>query len=400
MQNSKSPENDPNASAQGAQILDDISAFIRRYLVCDDHQLAILTLWSACCYCHRHFRVAPYLHVCSPQPCSGKSLCLSLLCDLSNANTCFTGLPAAPLLDRLVQGRSLEEVSSSAALPPRPVLIDDYHHSFGPSEREPLVCLLASGSESAGFFARGDEDYSLFGPKAFAGNSPLPRSLAARCIPINLRRPRPSEKWIRYRDVPEEIKAFKDRLRQWLQHVSSALTEAAKSFPPDLPPTLALEQSKCAESLVHIADVAGGSWPARVRAALIAVFDLAQANPELQMLFDIHTIFREKNNPEYLSTSDLLSQLRSLDHRPWSAWGSKSGRRLAGHLRPFGIMSRRLHVCSEDDVMGYLLQDFHDPWERYLPQLIAVDEPKSGTPLPPTGLGAPAETRIHAVGAD
>ncbi|HEV2992707.1 MAG TPA: DUF3631 domain-containing protein [Candidatus Angelobacter sp.] len=320
MENSKYTKFGPNASARGAQVLDDIAAFIRRYLVCDDHQLAILTLWSASAYCHNHFLTAPYLHISSPQPCSGKSLCLTLLCDLSNADICFTGLPAAPLLDRLIQGRSLEEVSSSAALPPRPVLIDDYHHSFGPSEREPLVCLLASGSDSVGFFARDDEDYSLFGPKAFAGNSPLPRSLAARCIPINLRRPRPSERFIRYRDVQEEIKAFNDRLRRWLQEASPALSQAAKSFPPDLPPTLALGQIKCAEPLIHIAGVAGGGWPAKIRAALVAVFDLAEASPELQMLFDVHAIFRDSafraSRPRPSPLERLEQQVRPPSRQP------------------------------------------------------------------------------------
>ena len=45
----------------------------------------------------------------------------------------------------------------------------------------------------------------------------------------------------------------------------------------------------------------------------------------------------------------------------------KSGRRLAGLLHPFGIASRRMHLTQQDDFMGYLLKDFQDAWERYLP---------------------------------
>ncbi len=318
------------------------------------------------------------------------------------------------LLDRLIRGRSLDDVESSAALPPCPVLIDDYHHTFGPSERQPLVCLLASGFESVGLFARGDEDFSLFSPKVFAGNSSLPRSLAARCIPINLCPPRPSEKsekLLRYAvaDESAEIDSLKDRLRHWLQQASPALSQAGNNFPPDLPPALTPGQGKCAEPLIHIADVAGGDWPARVRAALVAVFDLAEASPELQMLFDVRTTFRKKNNPDFLSTSDLLSELRALDHRPWSAWSSKSGKRLASHLRPFGILSRRLRVNLGDEFMGYLHRDFHDAWERHLPQLIAGDrteisvrneQSEPGVPLPPAGTAAYKEAEIRAIGAD
>lgn len=88
------------------------------------------------------------------------------------------------------------------------------------------------------------------------------------------------------------------------------------------------------------------------------------------MLSDLRSIFHDKNNPEYLATADLLAQLRTLDNRPWSAWSPNSGRRLAVLLRPFGIISRRLYFASyfasEDGVMGYLLKDFYDAWERYL----------------------------------
>ncbi len=414
MAKSISNSNGQNSSTPGASVLDGIAAYIRRYLVCDDHQLAILTLWCASAHCHNHFFTAPYLHISSAQPCSGKSLCLLLLCDISGADCPFTGVPAGVLLDRLIRGRSLDDVESSAALPPCPVLIDDYHHTFGPSERQPLVCLLASGFESVGLFARGDEDFSLFSPKAFAGNSSLPRSLAARCIPINLCPPRPSEKsekLVRYAvaDESAEIDSLKDRLRHWLQQASPALSQVGNSFPPDLPPALTPGQGKCAEPLIHIADVAGGSWPAKIRAALVAAFDLAEASPELQMLFDVRAIFHQKNNPHFLSTRDLLVELRALDHRPWSAWSSKSGKRLASHLRPFGILSRRLCLNADNDFMGYLHQDFHDAWERHLPQLSAGDgfrisvrdeQSEPGTSIPPSGIPAYEKAEIRAVGAD
>src|SRR5437016_14184389 len=77
MENSKHVKNGLNASTPGGQVLDDMAAYIHRYLVCDDHQLAILALWSASAYCHNHFFTAPYLHIASAQPCAGKSLCLT-----------------------------------------------------------------------------------------------------------------------------------------------------------------------------------------------------------------------------------------------------------------------------------------------------------------------------------
>ncbi len=371
--NQKSTSNHQDSSPlapDGAAVLDHIATFIRLYLVCDDDQLTILTLWSACTHCHQCFFTAPYLHVGSPLPQSGKSLCLSLLWDLSDAPTAFFGVPGPTLLDRLLQGRSLDSVEEGRPLLRFPVLLDDYQHSFGPSERQPLVSLLNSGSDKNGYFARGEEDFTLFSPKAFAGNSPLPPSLAARCIPIRLRRPRPAEGFLRYWADDHRgniVKALRDRLCRWLSQASSALVEAGRHLPPGLSPALSPGQGNCAEPLVHIADVAGGDWPRKIRAALVTAFDLAEAGPELQMLSDLRAIFRDRNDPEYLATSDLLSQLRALDSRPWSAWPANSGRRLAFHLRPFGIASRRLYFGSENGFMGYFLKDFHDAWERYLP---------------------------------
>ena len=76
------------------------------------------------------------------------------------------------------------------------------------------------------------------------------------------------------------------------------------------------------------------------------------------------------------------NQLRALDSR------------LAFHLRPFGITSRRLYFGSEDGFMGYLLKDFHDAWERYLPasSIPVESQPgmvSNGKPVPAGMLSLP-----------
>lgn len=360
-------------SEPGAAILDDVAAFIRQHLVCDDHQLTILTLWTASPFCYEYFSVAPYLDVRSPEPHSGKSLCLNLLSDLCDPVMFVGNTPPGMLIQRCATAlcSQASEKKEEERLPPFTLLLDDCHNTFGPSERQPIIGLLNSGFEIDGFFGVGKHDLSFFGPKAFAGNNPLPRSLAARCIPIILRRPRPSETLSRYDsdDFRDTTEALAARLKQWLQETDEtkvALFLATKKDPANLPPTLSPGQRKCAEPLIHIADAAGGSWPARIRAALPAVFDLADASAELQMLWDIRDVFNLKNYPEYLSTSDLLSELRNMETRPWSAWGPKSGKRLAGHLRPFRIIPQHLNR-SEGDFRAYLAKDFQDAWERYLP---------------------------------
>lgn len=415
MQNTKPATKGYTVRPQGPDILDSIATYFRQYLVCDDHQLTILSLWSACSQCNQHFAVAPYLDIRSAEPHSGKSLCLNLLNSFSGAGEAgmfFSGVPAGSLIQRFLPGRSSDQIDPAHSKAPLfKVLLDDCHHSFGPSERQPLLALLNSGSETSGFFPHGEEDYYFFGPKAFAGNDPLPRSLAMRCIPIVLRRPKPSEKFIRADNqaIWDAAVALKTRLTNWLQQSSDLLRQSARKELASLPPTLSPGQRKIAEPLIHIADLAGGSWPAKVRVALAAVFDLADASPSLQMLCDVRSIFHEKNNPEYLSTADLLAELRAMESRPWSAWGPKSGRSVAFHLRPFGIGPRDLHYGSPSSFKGYRIADFQDAWERYLPPAAAVVE-LDDSAVSQRGMDAPrgmeiasatsSATEISAIGAD
>ena len=410
MQSTKPATKGYTVRPQGIEILDSVAAYLRRYLVCDDHQLTILALWSASTYCPGTFSTAAYLDVRSPEAHSGKSVCLNLLDCISHTSGFFTAAPGPNLIERFLPGRSLDDPGMQ--MDPQPLftlLLDDCHHTFGRSELQPIVALLCSGSELGGYFPSGDEDYHFFGPKAFAGSSPLPRSLAARCIPIVLRRPKLLEKFIRleYPEVQDIADPLKDRLRQWTQNNRPALTKAAKSDPANLPPALSPGQRKCAEPLIHIADLAGGPWPAKARAAVAALFDLAEASLPLQMLSDVRSLFRLKDNPEYIATADLLTELRKMDNRPWSDWGPKSGRRLGTLLRPFGISSHYLNH-SDGGFRGYRVADFQDSWERYLPALASV--PELEETASPFGNAAPfgtkitsetsSETRISAIGAD
>src|SRR5215471_4495489 len=364
MKNLKPADNRPGKTP-GAEVLNTVASYFRQYLVCDDHQLTILTLWAACTRFKQVFSTAPYLDIRSPEPCSGKTTCLNLLNLICYTNAFLTGVPAATLLARCLPEQCFEDPGMSENQPLFMLLLDDCHHTFNHSELQPALALLNSGSDSGSFFPWGQHDYYLFGPKAFAGNTRLPRSLAARCIPIVLRRPKPAEKFGRTLPDSEDGDVFARSVKDWTEAISSALAKAAQNEPAQLPPALSPAQRRCIEPLIHIADFAGGSWPARARAAAVAVFDLAEASPQLQMLWDVRSIFRDKNDPEYLATSDLLSELRKMDSRPWCDWGTKSGKRLAAHLRPFGIHSRHINR-SQGEFYGYLCNDFQDAWERYL----------------------------------
>src|SRR5690348_14914047 len=126
--------NNPTLKQQAAQpveVLDGVEAFIREFLACDDHQLAVLALWSAYTWCFPSFLTAPYLDIRSAQPQSGKSVCLLLLSSLCRSPLLVHGASSGTLFSRLLDGRSLEAIKLKEHRSlPLTLLLDDCHHSF------------------------------------------------------------------------------------------------------------------------------------------------------------------------------------------------------------------------------------------------------------------------------
>ena len=186
-------------------MLDTIVSHLRQYLVCDEYQYTILALWVVHTWTFQYFDYAAYLDIRSPEPQSGKTRCLQLLRELSDLSWFAPGPSPATLSKRLLEDRTTAAVEMEDGHlfhhPPYCYLLDDCDQTFLPSGRQNLIAMLNSGVRKGCRFMSGSEEYHLFGPKAFAGNAPLPRSLASRCIPIVLRRKKPSEVVARFRPV-------------------------------------------------------------------------------------------------------------------------------------------------------------------------------------------------------
>ena len=63
--------------------------------------------------------------------------------------------------------------------------------------------------------------------------------------------------------------------------------------------------------------------------------------------------------------------LVELEERPWAEYsGGKSltKAKLARLLRPFGVVSGTIRLPDGKTPKGYLLDQFTDPWSRYLPK--------------------------------
>jgi putative DNA primase/helicase len=373
----------PSPEINRQELLSSVAQYIRRYLVCSDDQLTILALWVLSGY-FPHTDVFPFtanLNIYSAEPQSGKTTCLKALSFLSHNSWFTSGTSASVLFAKLRCFRGT-------------LLLDDRHVAFSSSERQAFVAFLNTGSADHCWYGilNHDEDFDVseirsFAPKAFAGQGPLPPSLASRCIPINLKRRKPSEPVERLRPYPadEAAEPILERLHQWAQQDRERLRPLAQYRPADMPSGLTPHQQDCAESLVHIADLIGGPWPSKVRAALSRIFeadalDDSNSTSIQQLLSDVRGFFASKGNPEFIPTRDLLGHLQGLEERTWKQW--KNGRAMTPHALAHELRDLPVKSCldwnSAEPARGYRYQDFVEPWERYL----SVCSPVAGSSRP------------------
>ncbi|MDP3064594.1 MAG: DUF3631 domain-containing protein [Chloroflexota bacterium] len=131
------------------------------------------------------------------------------------------------------------------------------------------------------------------------------------------------------------------------------------------------------EPLLAIADMAGGDWPCRARAAALALHAgaVAEESVGVLLLSAIRDIFHEKGTDK-LPTAGILAALVERDDGPWGDWWGKQvrdgdtrgpGRKLSTLLRPYGVVSHNVALDDGSRPKGYALAGFADAFTRYLP---------------------------------
>ena len=117
-----------------------------------------------------------------------------------------------------------------------------------------------------------------------------------------------------------------------------------------------------------IADMAGGDWPQRIRAAAVALTKSAvddTISRDVMLLEHINEAFGDET---HVSTVVLLERLRDRDESPWRDIKGKplDSRGLAVRLKGYGIRSKTVRI-GDSTPKGYDAADFDDAWKRYLP---------------------------------
>ena len=388
-----------NVEVAGA--LADAERFVRRYIALIDAESCAISLWAFHTHAFDATDITPYLSITSAEMESGKTRLLEVLRHIV-ARPWFTGRVTAAVLARKID----KETPS--------LLLDESDAAFNGDKEyaEVLRGVLNSGYERGGVSSicarRGNEisyaDLSTFCPKAIAGIGRLPDTVASRSIPIRLKRKAPGENVERF--YRRDIGDVAEPIRQSLENLGAFHSDRLSDARPQLPAELRDRTADVWEPLFAIADLAGGDWPNRARAAALELNGRGSEVSEtigVELLWGCYHGFGNPEDGEPLDklpTKDMISELCADDEAPWSTWSKGhpiTPRALANQLGKFGIRSRSIRMSDGSTPKGYLREAFEDAWKRYLRPL---PPDLSATPPQPASLSGKQAESIRNTNSD
>jgi hypothetical protein len=370
------------AATEGAQLLDRLRALIRRYVVLPSEQaLDAATLWTAATHLQAAFQHAPRLAVVGPVKRCGKSRLLDVITETVHDPVITVNATPAAIF------RSITEE-------PPTLLVDEADTLFGTAKvaerNEELRGLLNAGHQRNRPTLRvvgvGTEQkvakFPTFAMAALAGIGTLPDTIMDRAVVIRMRRRASAETVVPFRsrrDIPA-LHQLRDELAQWTGELAEEAAEAQPRMPVED------RAADTWEPLVIVADLAGGAWPERARAACRAMTG-AEAQGEddavdrVRILADCRRHFAAAGDPEALTTDQLLHALNTDGEAPWAESGRTglTPRTLGTLLRDYGIASGNVRLGDGTQRKGYVRNKFLDAWRRYCP---AVNPPGEEGELP------------------
>ncbi|MFF0385417.1 DUF3631 domain-containing protein [Streptomyces sp. NPDC004286] len=356
-------------ASEGAQILDDLRARIKQFVVMPSEEaLTAVTLWVAATHLQPAWQHAPRLAVVGPAKRCGKSRLLDVVTETVHA----------PLIT--VNASPAAIFRSITAEDPPTLLVDEADTLFGTAKsaerNEDLRGLLNAGHQRNRPTLRvtGPEHtpvaFPTFAMAALAGIGDLPDTIMDRSVVIRMRRRAPGETVAAFRtgrDTPA-LHAVRNRLTAWLQPRHTEAMDAEPGMPVED------RAADTWEPLVIVADLAGGDWPmlARTACRVMTAHESgkdADTGLRTRILIDIRRVFTAERNPAALRTSRLLEELNSDEEAPWAEYGSTglTSRRLGILLEDYGIRPGNHRFPGGGQAKGYARNQFLDAWARYCP---------------------------------
>jgi hypothetical protein len=352
---------------EGSTLLGDVESFLKTYVAYpSEHTRVAHTLWIAHTHAMDAWDSTPRLAFLSPEPGSGKTRALE-------ASELLVPRPVEAI--NVTAAYLFRKVDDEDGAPT--VLFDEIDTVFGPKARdhEDVRGLLNAGHRKGAVAGRcvvkgksvETVEYPAYCAVAMAGLGDLPDTILTRSVVVRMRRRAPNERVepFRRRIALAAGHALHKRLAAW----SAELKRCAAAGWPLMPDGVEDRDADVWEALLAVADAAGGEWPARARAAAVAlVAESKESTPSLgiRLLADLRAVFADRGA---MHSATILTALLELPEAPWSevvAGKPLNTRGLSKRLSGYGIKSKPVRI-GEKVERGYSRDDLADAWSRYLP---------------------------------
>src|SRR5262245_5043803 len=287
----------------GAALLDAIETALRRFVVVTDDQVHAIALWAVAAHALDCFDAFPRLAIWSPVKRCGKSRLLGLLRHVA---------PRALTTSNISPAATFRAVDKA-----QPTLIVDEAETFTGGDHEELRGILNSGHQrDLAFVVRtvGEDheprQFSTWCAMSVALIGKLWPTLADRSIEIAMRRRGRMDRLERFRSTrADDLARLRRMAARWVADHAAQLARWDGHVPEGL-------HDRAADNwlpLFAVAECAGGEWPARARAAAIALTGVEEDDEvAILLLADVRTIFAANKGAGRLSTAAILTGLHGM----------------------------------------------------------------------------------------
>jgi hypothetical protein len=340
----------------GATLLSEMAAILRRYLVLSPEAAHAEALWCLHTYVHDIAAVSPNLCLSSPEKRCGKTRNLQVLSCLVRRPLHTSNLTVGALT------RVLDQYAPT-------LLIDEADTIFVNGGRSELRGILNAGLYRSTAFVlrctgerRQPKSCAVWCPKAIALIGRLPSTLEDRSIVVPLRRRYADESvdLLEYPKLFVELEPLRRRATRWAAEHQNHLANAAVHVPDILHD----RGRDLWRPLLAIAHRAGQDWTHLGQDAAIALSTTAtDPNAPVQLLARIRALFHQ-TAADRLSSESIVQALMRDENSPLKAV-SLTKAHLARLLAPFGIRPTIVSRTRTQVSRGYLLRDFQSAFSQY-----------------------------------
>jgi hypothetical protein len=215
--------------------------------------------------------------------------------------------------------------------------------------------------------------FPTFSPKAIGMcGRKLPATTLSRCIFVELKRRKSTEKIVRFAHRDDaELADLRSRLLRWAMDNADVLRDATPSMPGF--------ENRRADNwriLLAISDLAGDEWSGKARAAALDIEGKADTRTiGIHLLSDIKKLFDADPTAHCMHSLTMVERLIADPEQPWlelTRGKPLTQGRLARLLGVYGIGTQTVSPPGQKDGKGYYRTEFEEAWERYVPK---PDEP-------------------------